>query len=151
MDNTLDDSDTSDDEHHTCTNQSSDQVPTFNGHLVTSSKKSNKRSCVTSSSEIQQLLSLTQKLETQYLKPMLVRQDRLESMMRNSFANQKKIQNILRKQKMNILLVDADANDESVVNEIFQSILEHKLPNGSTLDLLQKKVSKNMPIFMSHL
>ncbi|CAF4602514.1 unnamed protein product, partial [Rotaria magnacalcarata] len=40
---------------------------------------------------------------------------------------------------MNILLVDADANDESVVNESFQSILEHKLPNGSTIDLLQKK------------
>ncbi|CAF5022300.1 unnamed protein product, partial [Rotaria socialis] len=106
MDNTLDDSDTSDDEHaaddehHTCTNQLSDQVPTFNGHLVTSSKKSNKRSCVTSSSEIQHLLSLTQKLETQYLKPMLVRQDRLETMMRNSFAKQKKIQKILRKQKV---------------------------------------------------
>ncbi|CAF4382629.1 unnamed protein product, partial [Rotaria magnacalcarata] len=54
---------------------------------------------------------------------MLVRQDRLETMMRNSFANQQKIQNVLRKQKMNILLVDADANDESVVNESFQSIL----------------------------
>ena len=105
-DNTLDDSNTSDgehsadDEHHNCINQSSDQVPTFSGCLATSSKKSNERSRRTSSSEIQQLLSFTHKLETQYLKPMLVRQDRLETMMRNSFSNQKKIQNILRKQKV---------------------------------------------------
>lgn len=103
---TSDDEHSNDDEHHICTKQpSSDQIPTFNGRTVTNTKKSNKPTNTTSSSEIQQLLSLTKKLETQYLKPMLVRLERLETMTQNSFSNQKKIQNILRKQNVMFYLL----------------------------------------------
>lgn len=100
--NTSDDEHSDDDEHLTCINQSSsDQAPSFNGRVVINDKKSNRNSYTTSSSsEIQQLLSLTKKFETQYLKPMIVRLERLETMTQNSFSNQKKIQNVLRKQKV---------------------------------------------------
>lgn len=107
LDDTLSDSNNSDsehpveDEHHICANKSSsDQAPTFHGHPVSNTKKSNNQPCAAASLEIQQLLSFTKKLESQYLKPMLVRQERLEEMSHNLFSNQMKIRNVLRKQKV---------------------------------------------------
>ena len=89
-------------EHHTHTNQfSAHETPTFVGRrIIENDKKSKNKSPDLSSSTINQLLALTTKFETQYLKPLLVGQERIEGMTKCLFANQKKIQNILRKQKV---------------------------------------------------
>jgi hypothetical protein len=87
---------------HVHTNQSAtNETPTFVGwRVIEDNKKSKKRSDTLPSSATQQLLTFSTKLESQYLRPLLVGQERIEAMIKCLFANQKKIQNILRKQKV---------------------------------------------------
>ncbi|CAF3793886.1 unnamed protein product [Rotaria magnacalcarata] len=98
--NTDDESDDSEDEQsgnserYVHPNQSTtDQAPSFVGRpVIEKIKKSKNKSTKISSSVIQQLLSFTSKLESQYLKPILIAQDRLETMTKNLFVNQKKME-----------------------------------------------------------
>ncbi|CAF2858635.1 unnamed protein product [Rotaria sp. Silwood2] len=121
-------------EHNIHTNQpSTEQTPIFLGCSVPqNNKKSKNESAKVSSSVTQQLLAFTNKLESQYLKPILVTHERIETLTKKLFNNQKKIQN------MNISLLEPDDNDESTINHTFRSSVEYKLPDGSTIDLLQK-------------
>ncbi|CAF3958536.1 unnamed protein product [Rotaria sp. Silwood1] len=88
--------------HHVDTNQLLiDETPTFVGRqVIENNKKSKNTSAKLSSSANQQLTAFMSKLESQYLRPLLVGQERIESMAKGLFANQKKIQRILRKQKL---------------------------------------------------
>ena len=58
----------------------------------------------TTSSMFQQLMGTTSKIESQYLRPLLVAQERIEKMIKNLFTNQQKIQKTLRKQKVLLIL-----------------------------------------------
>ncbi|CAF1539858.1 unnamed protein product, partial [Rotaria sordida] len=128
------------DESRGHTNQlSTTATPTFAGHcVVENNKKSKKKPAESSSSGVQQLLAFMTKLESQYLRPLLAGQARIEAITKCLFDNQKKIQNVLRKQKMNIALLEMDDKDESTNNQTFLSSLEYKLPDGIVIDLLQK-------------
>ncbi|CAF0879857.1 unnamed protein product [Rotaria sp. Silwood1] len=87
-------------QHHVDTNQLlQDQTPKFAGHEVIENKKLKSTSAKSSSSSDQQLMACLSKFESQYLGPLLVGQERIETMVKGLFANHKKIQNILRKQK----------------------------------------------------
>ncbi|CAF3911792.1 unnamed protein product [Rotaria sp. Silwood1] len=88
--------------HHVDTNQLLiDETPTFVGRqVIENNKKSKNTSAKLSSSANQQLTAFMSKLESQYLRPLLVGQERIESMAKGLFANQKKIQRVLRKQKL---------------------------------------------------
>jgi hypothetical protein len=81
-------------------NQSSiNETPSFVGRrVVPSSNESVNRS--NSSSILQQLLAATSKLESQYLRPLLIAQERSETLTKCLFDNQKKIAKALRKQKV---------------------------------------------------
>jgi hypothetical protein len=74
-------------------------TPTFVGRHVTANDTESVQRATTSSM-FQQLLGFTSKLESQYLRPLLVAQERTETMIKNLYANQQKIQKILRKQKV---------------------------------------------------
>ncbi|CAF5021510.1 unnamed protein product, partial [Rotaria sp. Silwood1] len=106
--------------HHVDTNQLLiDETPTFVGRqVIENNKKSKNTSAKLSSSANQQLTAFMSKLESQYLRPLLVGQERIESMAKGLFANQKKIQRILRKQK------------------------EYKLADGTVIDLIQQNGTK---------
>ncbi|CAF0999379.1 unnamed protein product [Rotaria magnacalcarata] len=158
--NTDDESDDSEDEQsgnserYVHPNQSTtDQAPSFVGRpVIEKIKKSKNKSTKISSSVIQQLLSFTSKLESQYLKPILIAQDRLETMTKNLFVNQKKMEKVLRKQKMNISLNNLDDNDESTHTQTFRSSMEYKLPGGVVVDLLQKAgVKEHANLYVTHL
>ena len=74
-------------------------IPAFVGQrVIASPSRPNSRSSV--SSMTQQLLAATSKLESQYLRPLLVAQERTEAMTKCLFINQKKIQKALRSQKV---------------------------------------------------
>jgi hypothetical protein len=98
----------SDDDHdgsHTHENQSSiNETPSFVGRrVVSNSNEPTNRSNI--SSMLQHLLSATSKLESQYLRPLLVAQERTETLTKSLFANQKKIAKALRKQKVTLNFV----------------------------------------------
>ncbi len=95
-------SDDDHDESHTRENQSStNETPSFAGRrIVSDSNEPTNRS--NTSSILQQLLAVTSKLESQYLRPLLVAQERTETLTKSLFANQKKIAKALRKQKVTL-------------------------------------------------
>ncbi|CAF4396660.1 unnamed protein product, partial [Rotaria sp. Silwood2] len=130
--------------HHVDTNQlSRDETPTFVGRpVIKNNKKSKNTSAKFSSSANQQLMVCMNKLESQYLRPLLVGQERIESMAKGLFANQKKIQNILRKQKVNISLLDVDENEESIDHPSFVTSLEYKFADDTVIDLIQQNGTK---------
>jgi glycyl-tRNA synthetase beta subunit len=66
----------------------------------TKSKKKKKKSDTSTSSTLQKILTMTNKFESQYLKPILLKLEKTESALKCLYANQKKIQNSLRKQKV---------------------------------------------------
>ncbi|CAF4908647.1 unnamed protein product, partial [Rotaria socialis] len=88
-------------EHRIDTNElSSNGAPKFVGcHITGENNRSKSASGQLSSSTTQQLSTFMNKLESQYLRPLLVGQERIEERIKCLFANQKKIQNVLRKQK----------------------------------------------------
>ena len=89
-------------ESHSHTNPLSiDGTPTFVGrHVIDDKKKSKKKPSTSPSSPIQKLLASVIKMESQYLQPLIVGQERIETMTKCLFDNQKKIQKALRKQKV---------------------------------------------------
>jgi len=98
----------SDDDHdgsHTHENQSStNKTPSFVGRrVVSNSNEPTNRS--NTPSMLQQLLAATSKLESQYLRPLLVAQERTETLTKSLFTNQKKIAKALRKQKVTLNFV----------------------------------------------
>ncbi len=98
----------SDDDHdgsHIHGNQSSiNETPSFVGRrVVPNSNEPTNRSNI--SSTLRQLLSATSKLESQYLRPLLVAQERIETLTKSLFTNQKKIAKALRKQKVTLSFV----------------------------------------------
>ena len=87
------------------TNQlTTNETPTFVGRHVTEdntkSKSKKPKSSTSTSSTLQQLLTTMKKFESQYLKPILLKQERNESTLKCLYANQKKMQSTLRKQKV---------------------------------------------------
>jgi len=66
----------------------------------TKSKKKKKKSDTSTSPTLQKILTMTNKFESQYLKPILLKLEKTESALKCLYANQKKIQNSLRKQKV---------------------------------------------------
>lgn len=81
-------------------NQSSTiNTPTFAGRRVTSGANGSTGQ-PNVSSMFQQLLGITSKMESQYLRPLLVAQERTETTIKCLLANQQKIQKALRKQKV---------------------------------------------------
>ena len=90
-------------------------TPAFVGHRIASDPPQstpNPRSTV--SSMMQQLLAVTSKLESQYLRPLVVAQERIEAMTKCLFVNQKKIQKTLRKQKVSSSLFKMSYDDWSL-------------------------------------
>ncbi|CAF3572370.1 unnamed protein product [Rotaria sp. Silwood1] len=68
-------------QHHVDTNQLlQDQTPKFAGHEVIENKKLKSTSAKSSSSSDQQLMACLSKFESQYLGPLLVGQERIETM-----------------------------------------------------------------------
>ena len=83
-------------------------IPAFVGQrVIASPTRPNPRSSV--SSMTQQLLAATSKIESQYLRPLLVAQERTEAMTKCLFINQKKIQKALRNQKVMLPLFNYHA------------------------------------------
>jgi hypothetical protein len=76
-------------------------IPSFVGHHVTPVDTEPTRRTSTSST-CQQILTILSKIESQFLRPLVVSQDRTETMLKNLYKNQLKIQRTLRKQKVNI-------------------------------------------------
>lgn len=82
---------------------STGDIPSFVGQrVIASPTHATHRSTV--SSMTQQLLAMTSKLESQYLRPLLAAQERTEAIVKCLIINQKKIEKALRKQKV-ILIV----------------------------------------------
>jgi hypothetical protein len=75
------------------------ETPTFAGQRVvaTTNEQPNYSNL---SSMFQRLLASTSKIESQYLRPLLIAQERTETLTKCLFENQKKIQKVLRKQKV---------------------------------------------------
>jgi hypothetical protein len=86
-------------------NQSSiNETPSFVGRrVVRSADESINRS--STSSTLQQLLTVTSKFESQYLRPLLVGQERIEIMAKSLYDNQRKIAKALRKQKVTLIFL----------------------------------------------
>ncbi|CAF1676413.1 unnamed protein product, partial [Adineta ricciae] len=80
----------------------------------------------------------TSKLESQYLRPLLVAQERTETLIKSLFANQKKIAKALRKQKINISLIGSDEPIDTVDDQTFLTSLEYTSDDGVTVDLLKR-------------
>ncbi|CAF1084748.1 unnamed protein product [Rotaria magnacalcarata] len=127
-------------EHRIDTNElSSNGAPKFVGcHITGENNRSKSASGQLSSSTTQQLSTFMNKLESQYLRPLLVGQERIEERIKCLFANQKKIQNVLRKQKVNISLLELDEKDEPTDYQIFLTSMEYKNSDGTIIDLLQR-------------
>ncbi|UJR19136.1 hypothetical protein I4U23_022266 [Adineta vaga] len=117
------------------------ETPAFVGHHVTgdNDKSKKKKKSGTSTSSIEPFLSLMNKFESKYLKPLLVKQEKIETTLKCLNTNQKKIQNVLRKQKMNISIVDPDGTDGSTEDVNFLTSLEFTKADGTLVDLLKYK------------
>ena len=88
---------------------SSNETPQFSGRRVTPKTTNETATEPNISSILQRILGTTNKLESQYLRSLLVGQERLETMTKCIFANQKKIQKTLRKHK--VIEVDIEKHD----------------------------------------
>ena len=87
-------------------------TPAFVGHRIVSDlPQSTPTPRSTVSSMMQQLLAATSKLESQYLRSLVVAQERTEAMTKCLFVNQKKIQKTLRKQKVSSSLFKTTRDD----------------------------------------
>lgn len=97
------DENSSDDDHQQASvrdhHSSNNDTPTFAGQRVvaTTNEQPNYSNLL---SMFQRLLASTSKIESQYLRPLLVAQERTETLIKCLFENQKKIQKVLRKQKV---------------------------------------------------
>lgn len=90
---------------------SSAETPQFSGRRVTPKPPNETANQPNISSILQQILGSTNKLESQYLRSLVVGQERLETMTKCIFANQKKIQKTLRKHK--VIEIDIENKDDS--------------------------------------
>ena len=94
---------------------STDNTPAFVGHrIISDPPQSAPTPRSTVSSMMQQLLAATSKLESQYLRPLVVAQERTEAMTKCLFVNQKKIQKTSRKQKVSSSLFKISCDDWSI-------------------------------------